>query len=714
MILRIQIIWALLLWVGASFQTASEATPKLKIAVVSTYPPTGCGIAEFTRNMAKSIVQASPENVEIHVYSTSKVPHTAAPALSPGVFVKRIRYTKKREAAALRRMAKEINNGGFDALLVQHEDGLMHNPDHFTSFLQLVSPKIKTYVFIHTGLPYPDMTRRNRYKKLAAYTDGIIALGWKVKKSLRHAYGISDTKVHYFPHGVTTAGGKPKKNKNKFVVLMGGIMKKDKGTYVAIKALELLKKRRQLGNLVLEIVGKDNKNGQHYRAVMAQVRQKGLSAHIRWTFGFTSLKELTRRHLMADVFLAPFLGEVPTSGTLTFAMSCGLPVVATPFGMSGELLGLNPRVPEGSSGGTSRKEKEMTSYTNYGAVVPYSSASAVADALHTLMTKPKMRREMGRNAKKMINMITWKKVGKSLHTYLVEKNTPPPLLPCPYQNVDYNSTCQWIGENICDFDKEKTTPPQDGAYVLYTDPFVAINGMVQKGKITRLAVRVYQENPTERGAKCNEAFVYASKKKLPIILPGSTMTKKLGGSIQIMDPGNVLCKTEHKNGLEICTPNVTFLVSPNVGGWINLKFIRDNRFGYARGLLGMSLMKKYSFPNVTILPHSAWELKDWFGSAFSGNPKTTTQSRYTGLFYGAPKTPLKAIQQGNQTKEKYQLTKLLASGKEGGALRKSFVQSLGNPDVSVHLRRGKTPPKKTLATLSLEQYVVLDYVHDGL
>lgn len=709
--LQMSTAWLLLLWVGASFQAAPEAK-KLRIAVVSTFPPVNCGIAEFTRNMSESIVEAANNQVEIHVYSTSKDPHRLPPYHSPGIFVKQVEYTQRGEKHVLAQMAAEINRSKYDVLIVQHEDGLMYNHKHFAPFLQLISPAIRTYVFIHSGLSYPDMSRRNEYKKLAAFSDGVVALGWKVKKALRHAYGIRDSKILYFPHGVTTVESRTKRAKDpsKFVVLMSGIMKKEKGTFVAVKALELLRKHGKLGNIQLRIVGRDNTGGRHHRAVTALVHKKGLAAHFHWECRFTSVEELTQEHQLADVFLAPFQGEVPTSGTLTFAMSCGLPVVATPFGMSGELLGLKTRVPEGSAGATSRSQKEKISYTKYGVVVPHNSVIAVANALRALMVKPVMRSSMGASAKKKLDKITWKKVGRALYTYFRSGQLPKPLLPDPYKKKQYKSACHWTGAKIVDFDQEKAETPENGAYVLYTDPFLVINAEIENGKIASLAVRVYREQPIKRGVKYREAFVYASIKGLPRVLPGSSMTRRVGRRIQIVDPGKILRAKQTGNTLLIKTPNVSFSVGPGVGRCINLKFHQDNRFGYARGLLGATLMKKYSFPNVTILRPSAWELPQWDRAAFAGNPKTSVDSRYKGVFYGAPLTRLTKIQQGKQVQKQYRLSQLLAPGKEGGALRKSLFQHWGNPRVALRLLIKNTLPEKSLADLSLEQYLVLDYI----
>ncbi|KAI5190933.1 hypothetical protein NECID01_1228 [Nematocida sp. AWRm77] len=709
-----QIVWRPFIWVFVLLCAIASSKP-LNIAVLSTYPPTNCGIAEFTKNMCTSIVEAAPEDVRIHVFSTSKIPHKSSPPTIPGVTVTQIYYTFKNEKATLRELAKTINQSQFDVLLVQHEDGLMHEPMDFVYFLQRVSSQIRTYVFIHTGLPYPDMRRRNMYKRLEAYSDGLVALGWKVKEALHHAYGVHKNKILYFPHGVTIDTSakllrKADKKKNKFVVQMSGIMKREKGIIEVLKALEILRKRNQLKNIMLHVIGRDNSNGAHYREISKIVKKKNLEKHFNWIYKFASVKELTKKHCSADLYLAPFQGEVPTSGTLTFAMSCGLPVVATPFGMSGELLGMQARIPEGSSGKIRQGQKEKTTYTKYGAIIPYQSVEAIANAIHTMKKQTKKRRAMGKNAEEKMEQITWTKVGSALYTYLTEKIMPASLLPNPYKKTLYNSVCCWTNKKVQGFDGKAIATPSDGAYILYTDPFVSINVQIQKGAIVSLAARVYKEEAARRGVLCNEAFVYASKMKPLKVLPGSKATKKVCKYIQIVDTNNILESKKMPNRLHISTPNIVFSISLGSGNSVHFKVHKDNRFGYARGILGSTLMKKYSHMHNDVFPLGMWKLGAWSTSAFEDNPASISESRYRGSFYGSPFSLLLGKKTAPKAQKKYILSKMLSPGPQQGAARKEFLTEWSNPENRIYVKIAQKYPAKVVCSLSLEQYIVLEYV----
>jgi hypothetical protein len=318
---------------------------------------------------------------------------------------------------------------------------------------------------------------------------------------------------------------------------------------------------------------------------------------------------------------------------------------------------------------------------------------------------------MGRSAKKKIDKITWRKVGEAIYEYLSKNKKPTNFLQNPYKKTRYRSMCRWTGRGIYDFTGEAVTVPEDGSYVVYADPFVAINAQVRSGKISSLAVRVYKESPVRRGTRYKEAFIYASKAGIPKILPGSQMTSTVGEHIQIVNPGGVLCTRRTKNTLHIKTPNVAFSVEPGSGDWINLRFQKDHRFGYARGILGSTLMKKYSFHDEKVLPQSAWRFSGWKKAAFVANPKSEVGSRYKGVFYGAPRVSLgKKIKRGRVSRGRYRLSEMLSPGKRGGLLRQSFLQEWGDPVVSTSFFSDGTLPKRSLKDLSLEQYIVLDYV----
>src|SRR5262249_29655432 len=116
--------------------------------------------------------------------------------------------------------------------------------------------------------------------------------------------------------------------------------------------------------------------------------------HVRFEDRYLARSELVRWLQAADVFVTPYpnLDQI-VSGTLSYAMAAGLPVVSTPYLHAREMLA-----------------------GDRGLLVEPGSADAMADALARLLQDPSLRRYYATRAYAHGRRMIWPMVGAAYRT----------------------------------------------------------------------------------------------------------------------------------------------------------------------------------------------------------------------------------------------------------------------------------------------------------
>jgi glycosyltransferase involved in cell wall biosynthesis len=119
------------------------------------------------------------------------------------------------------------------------------------------------------------------------------------------------------------------------------------------------------------------------------VNELGLREHVLFVDRFVGQEELGRWLQAADIFVTPYPNlDQMVSGTLSYALAAGRPVVSTPFAYASEVL----------DGGR-------------GVIVGPNSPQAMASALGALLGDPARRREIGRRAHAFSRGRLWQGIG---------------------------------------------------------------------------------------------------------------------------------------------------------------------------------------------------------------------------------------------------------------------------------------------------------------
>ena len=131
-------------------------------ALLSTYPPTQCGLATFTAALLTHLGQPGDQVAVVRVLDEPAPPSPA----EPGEVVHDLVAGSAASASA----AAEVLNG-FDVVIVQHEYGIYGGPDGQDVISLLEALQVPSIVVLHTVLAHPTPRQRMILDEKRALTE---------------------------------------------------------------------------------------------------------------------------------------------------------------------------------------------------------------------------------------------------------------------------------------------------------------------------------------------------------------------------------------------------------------------------------------------------------------------------------------------------------------------------------------------------------------
>lgn len=555
---------------------AALAIPKgkYKLGIFSSYKPTICGVAQFTENMIKGLKKNDP-GIEIEVFNICKY-NPQKPRKIQGVQVRDVFCTYETEKSEFKKLAEYVKKRKFDGVIVNHEYYLIASFKHFEDLVKdLKTTQAKVYTYLHTPVSYPPPDKKEHIRKIAAISDSVIVMSWKAKHYLHHSYGIPKKKIVYFPHGIKTAKIDKKIlkyleiPKDKFIVYTDGIMHEQKGIERMVHALQSLKQKNALGNILVLVAGLSSSGTQYMEKIQKMINDKKLGKHFKWIKKFLSNEEMATLHRRADVYFTLFEEVIPTSGTLTYAMYSGDAIISTPYRYALELLGAD----HDRKKGTNREAlktliQEKPKVAHAGIAVPFRNTGGfLASAILKYKNNPKFRKLLKVRSKRRVKGYSWKNVSNYIAYYLkTGKNIY--INKDPYKNTYIPSQCIWSKEIKTFFTEINRSEIKNKNYLVYKDNFVRIEAKVNKGMIRKIRVE---------GKK---------KDKNPISI--------VKGRIEVFPTNHIVVTQKKKRECTIRTPNIIFrLRFIRKTKAVEMKVLFENIHGSATGVIGSSLRQKY-------------------------------------------------------------------------------------------------------------------------
>ncbi len=324
----------------ASARIAVDGTAK--VAVVGTYTPRKCGIATFTADLTEQLAVWRPE-VATDVFALD---HADSPHCYENVGA----VIDSDSPSCYSRIARQINEGGYDAVWLQHEFGIFGGPDGemVCDFVdRLAAPLIVTF---HTVLAEPSPSQERIVRHLLARASRIMVMSRHGRDLLASRYAAEMARIDVIPHGAPDRPfGREEELKQPLglsgrnVIMTFGLLGPGKGLEQMIEALPAILERHP--GTVYRIVGATHPNlvaldGEAYReGLVALADRLGVSANVMWDNRFLDTEELLDQLEACDIYVTPYLGmQQATSGTLSYAVALGKAVVSTPYVHARELL----------------------------------------------------------------------------------------------------------------------------------------------------------------------------------------------------------------------------------------------------------------------------------------------------------------------------------------------------------------------------------------
>src|SRR4051795_7915930 len=181
-------------------RTATAPRPRpTAIGMVSTYPPTQCGLATFSAALIEHL-HLSPK-VSLGVV---QVVDEVEPRAGRDVVGQLVNGSADSAGAAVRRL------NGFDAVVVQHEYGIYGGPDGIDVLDIVDALTVPAIVVMHTVLQDPTYRQRHILLRLLATADVVVTLTQTARRRLIATYGADPAQLVVIPHGAVDHGCCPR------------------------------------------------------------------------------------------------------------------------------------------------------------------------------------------------------------------------------------------------------------------------------------------------------------------------------------------------------------------------------------------------------------------------------------------------------------------------------------------------------------------------
>lgn len=391
------------------------------LAFLSTYPPRECGIASFTADLTKTLNRLQSQFTCRIIAINNNV---FDEYFYPGQVIYQVRQNRQKD---FENIALELNkNKNVKLICIQHEFGIFGGEygSYLLTFLRNIQKPVVTT--LHTVIASPCSKMREVIKGIANYSQALVVMTKQSKNILIRDYAIAPSKIHIIPHGihhypfVLPSAAKKQLGLTKHTVLSTfGLLNPNKGIEYVLDALpQLIKVFPQILYL---IIGKTHpgvikREGERYRKMLAQkVRDLKISNHVRFYNEYVKLERLLLYLRASDLYVAPSLNpNQSVSGTLSYALGAGRPVISTPFIQAKETI---------------RK--------SIGTLIDFKSAKSLQRALLKLLKNPSHLEQMAYNAYFFTRNMTWENVAityQNLFTKLLPAGSlknlllrPPPI-----------------------------------------------------------------------------------------------------------------------------------------------------------------------------------------------------------------------------------------------------------------------------------------------
>jgi glycosyltransferase involved in cell wall biosynthesis len=425
-----------------------RSAPVRHLALIGNALPRKCGIATFTSHVADALRQRFP---------AMKLDHYAMDDRSGVEYPADIRAIAAEDSASYRDAAADIERSGAEAVWLQHEYGIFGGPAG-SHVLELVSAlHVPLIVTLHTVLENPSEAQEVVLERLLARAEKVIVMAARGAEILQRRYGVPADHIQVIPHGVPDRPLRDSAElKDRFgwdgreVLMTFGLLAPDKGIGHMIEAMPAIVAAHP--KALYAVVGATHPNlvrnqGESLRETLIErARELGVEQSIQFIDSFVEQEALLDMLQASDVYVTPYLNMAQvTSGTLSYAVAVGKPVVATPYIHAQEILA-----------------------DGHGIIVPPGDPAALADAVIKLLDDERLRDSLARAAYERGRTMLWPLVVERALLPLADRvrsveprPAPPRAAPLPLEAVQRMSDAVGIMQHAV-----YSVPDRDHGYCI--------------------------------------------------------------------------------------------------------------------------------------------------------------------------------------------------------------------------------------------------------
>jgi glycosyltransferase involved in cell wall biosynthesis len=378
------------------------------LLVITSYPPRECGIATYSRDLISSMQNKFKESFDIKICAvvcdSENIDYSDVPE---------VKCTLNTDCAPTFQLLSENINAddSINIVVIQHEFGFFH--ENLDAFIQLLRTVEKPIIIVfHTVLPAPNEDLLKQIKLMASLTAGVVVMTQSSAKILINEYGLDCDLISIIPHGTHLVKHLDKSILKDMYHLNGrkiistfGLLSSGKNIETTIAALpDVIKKHP---DVLFLIIGKTHPvvfklDGEKYREKLEKlVLDLKLQNNVLFINRFLPITDLLNYLQLTDVYV--FSSKDPNqavSGTFSYAISCGCPIVSTPIPHAREVLGKDA-----------------------GIIIDFESPVQLSNAVNELLNDEQLRNNMSLNSLHKMAETCWENSANK-HALLI-KNTDP-------------------------------------------------------------------------------------------------------------------------------------------------------------------------------------------------------------------------------------------------------------------------------------------------
>ncbi|RTY95288.1 glycosyltransferase [Flavobacterium sp. GT3R68] len=382
-----------------------------EILFITSYPPRECGIATYSQDLITALNEKFGQSVKIRIcpLESENEKHS---------YSDEIKYVLTTDdAESYTGLIQNINNSpNIQLVLIQHEFGLFKNDDYFNQFLYALTKPV--VIVFHTVLPHPNEAFQLKVQQLNDAAESIIVMTHSSAEILTRDYGVAPEKITIISHGTHLVKHMDKdalKEKynvsGKKILSTFGLISSGKSIETSLNALPAIIKEHP--DILFLIIGKTHpsvikEQGEQYRKMLEdKIEALGIQEYVQFKNSFLPLPQLLEYLQLTDIYL--FTSKDPNqavSGTFSYAISCGCPVVCTPIPHAVEVI-----------------------KDNAGIKIDFGNSKQLAEAVNRLLNDEHLMQSLSSNSLHRMASTTWENSALA-HASLLEQITHNKISLC--------------------------------------------------------------------------------------------------------------------------------------------------------------------------------------------------------------------------------------------------------------------------------------------